>query len=420
MVRRRDLLKTSLVGLGGSPLIGVAHAAQGSKSGARKKIALVITEYRQNSHADVIGTRLLGGYENYGQFRKPRADVVAMYTDQVPWNDMSRDMAKKYNVPVYDTVAECVTRKTGKLAVDGVVIIGEHGNYPYNEKLQHLYPRYELFAQVVEVFRASGRAVPVFCDKHLSVDWQKAKWMYDQSRALKFPFMAGSSIPVAWRHPEVEMPLGASVPYAVVAAHGPIEAYGFHALEGLQCMVERRKGGETGIAAVQTLEGDEVWRWTDATPWAARLLDAALARSETRKAGSVRANVKKPVVFIVEYRDGLRAAVYMINGHVNDFNFAGEVQGKSEPVSTVFWLQGERFYAHFSSLTHYIEELITTAREPYPVERTLLTTGALAACMDSAWRDHARAETPYLTVAYKAGGKSYFNRGPVPAPEKRT
>ncbi|MBK5293201.1 MAG: hypothetical protein JJE04_16200 [Acidobacteriia bacterium] len=385
----------------------------------RKRIALVITEYRLNAHADVIAGRLMGGYEYYGKHVEPRTHPVAMYTAQVPKNDMSRDMAAKYGVKIHPTIREALQAGGDKLAVDGVVLIGEHGNYPSNEKGQHMYPRYELFQQIVEVYESNGRAVPTFCDKHLSYDWEKAKWMYDASRRLKFPLLAGSSIPVAWRRPELELELGAKIKHAVCTFSGPKEAYGFHALEGLQCMVERRQGGETGVARVQCLDGAAVWQWTGENPWAAKLMEAAMARSEKRVPGNVRDNVTKPSVFLVRYRDGLEAALYMTNGHAEGFTFAAEVEGRAEPASTLFWLQGERYYSHFCGLTHYIEELILRGKEPYPVERTLLTTGVLAAAMDSSWQKGAILETPHLNVSYRPVKQSLYNRGAVPAPEKK-
>ncbi len=383
----------------------------------RPRVAAVITEYRRNSHADVIVTRLLEGYEYYGERRAPAVEVVSMYTDQVPANDMSRDMAARHRVRIFPTVREALAAGGDRMAVDGVVLIGEHGNYPDNEKGQKLYPRYELFRQIVEGFEASRRVAPVFTDKHLSTDWEKAKWMYDRSRALKFPLMAGSSLPVAWRRPPMELDLGSEITHAVVAAHGPKESYGFHALETLQCMMERRRGGETGIASVQCLDGDEVWRWTGANEWAGKLLEAALERSETRRPGTAAANAKRPSVFLVEYRTGAAAAVYLLNGHVNDFTFAARIRGRPEPAATLVWLQGGRPHSHFSGLTFHIEKLILSRREPYPVERTLLTTGALAALMDSAYRGGVRLQTAYLAVSYRAVKESLYNRGAVPALE---
>ena len=134
--------------------------------------------------------------------------------------------------------------------MDGVLLIAEHGDYPYNVKGQKLYPRYELFQKIVEVFRKSERSVPVFCDKHLSYDRQKAREMVAGARRVGFPLFAGSSLPVTWRRPELELPLGAPIAEALVASRGELEIYGIHALEALQCMVERRPGGEVGVKAV--------------------------------------------------------------------------------------------------------------------------------------------------------------------------
>jgi len=204
----------------------------------------------------------------------------------------------------------------------------------------------------------------------------------------------------------------------VVACYGPKERYGFHGLETLQCMVERRKGGETGIKAVQCLEGTAVWEWTNTNRWAARLLEASLARIPNRKQGSPRKNVPRPIVFMLEYQSGLKAAMYLLNGHISSFGFAAELNGKNEPVSTEFWLQPGRPHGHFSGLVYHIEQMIITGTEPYPVERTLLTTGALVAAMNSSYLKGRRLETPHLNIAYRANKESVYNRGEVPPLEK--
>ena len=115
--------------------------------------------------------------------------------------------------------------------------------------------------------------------------------MYDQSIELGFPLMAGSSVPLWWRMPETEIEPDTPISHAVVTSYGGKESYGFHGLEALQCMVERRENGETGISAVQCLEGTEVWDWTDANPWAWHLLDIALAQCPERKTGSLKTTV---------------------------------------------------------------------------------------------------------------------------------
>ena len=181
-------------------------------------------------------------------------DLVSLYTDQVPESDASRARAKEFRtLKIYPTVAEALTLGGEQLAVDGVLLIGEHGNYPKNEKGQRLYPRYELFQQIVDVFRRSGRSVPVFNDKHLSWNWQWAEEMVETSRELEFAFLAGSSLPVAHRIPPVELPRNAEVKEAMCLALGGPDSYDFHALEALQSLVERRQGGETGVVAMRAL-----------------------------------------------------------------------------------------------------------------------------------------------------------------------
>src|SRR5579872_678271 len=394
--------------------LSYAAATGASAFASRKRIAIIATVYRPNSHADVIAGRLIAGYEYYGKYRKPLVDVVSMYTDQVPKNDMSRGLAAQYGFRIYPTIREALTLGGKSLAVDGVVFIGEHGDYPYNSKGQHLYPRYELYKQIVDVFRESGRVAPVYCDKHFSYDWKKAKWMYDQSRELNFPLMAGSSVPLAWRRPPLELEMGTPVEHAVSLGYGEKEAYGFHALETLQCMVERRKGYETGIAAVQCLDGDAGWKWSDENAWGKQLMEQALARCDTRRPGMPEQNVKSPSVFVLEYASGLKTATYMLDGEIQSFAFAASIRGRAQPVSTLMWLQPKRYFGHFSGLVYYIEQMIITGRSRYPVERTLLTTGALAALFDSSFAKGKRIETPYLNISYKPTKESLYNRGPVP------
>ena len=244
-----------------------AAAATARAQPSKKKVAAIVTMYtddrRLKSHAAVIIGRLLDGYFPNGVATESRTQVVSMYTDQVPENDLSRGLAEKHGFTIYPTIKDAMTLGGDDLSVDAVCFVGEHGDYPWNERRQHLYPRYELMERIVEVFRRTGKTVPLFCDKHFSYSWLKAKEMYRWSKELNFPLMAGSSIPVTVRSPELEIPFGAEMENAVVLGYGGLDAYGFHTLESLQCMVERRAGGETGIKSVQWLEGDAVWRWRD-------------------------------------------------------------------------------------------------------------------------------------------------------------
>jgi hypothetical protein len=392
----------------------------------RKLLAVVTTVYRPLSHSYHIAGRFIQGYARDGAFHVPRHYVRSLYVDQKPDNDLSREVGREFGVRVTRDVAEALTDESGKLTVDGVLLIGEHGNYPRNDKGQILYPRYDFLEQIVAVFRNAGRSVPVFNDKHLSYSWARAKKMLGWSQELGFPLMAGSSLPVTWRRPELELPLGVSLDDGLVAAYGPIEVYGFHALEALQVMMERRRGGETGVKAVTCLTGKDVWRAGDAGQWSWDLLEAALGRSETVNVGDVRRNVGSMAVqsmpatpataFLVEYRDGARGTALLLNGHVQDFCFAGRVAGETKPASCLFYLPPPPGAKYFDCLVTNIERFFETGRAPYPVERTLLTSGVLDAAMESHQRRGSRVETPELDVRYSAPADSGFVRGSVAAP----
>ena len=188
-----------------------------------KKIAAIITEYRPLSHADVIVGKYLEGFNQDERPPYPHSKIVSMFTEQVPKQDISRDRAKKFHVPIFRTAADALTMGGDKLAVDGVLLIGEHGDYPTNDKEQKLYPRFEMFLKITDVFRQSGRSVPMFNDKHLSWNFRQAKRMVDISHELRFPMLAGSSAPVAQRIPAVDTPFGDKQNHAVAISYSGID-----------------------------------------------------------------------------------------------------------------------------------------------------------------------------------------------------
>lgn len=391
----------------------------------KKTIAAVVTEYRKWSHADVIVGKLLEGYDHDGK-SFPDLRVVSMYVDQKPKNDWSDSLAIRHGFTLHDTIAGALTRGGKSLAVDGVLLIGEHGKYPTNKRGQILYPRRRFFEETCKVFESSKRSVPVFSDKHLAATWGDAKWMYDRARELFVPLMAGSSLPVAWRRPALKLPIGCELTEAVQIGYGPFEAYGFHALEAVQCMAERRKGGEVGVRSVECLQGQAMWNALDKGRWSKELLEAAMKLVPAHAKGDVRAlteKVKDAGVFLVEYRDGFKAAVAMLNGWTYEgdggaFVFAGKLKGKAEPAACLFYLQQPDPFGHFGYLVRAIESLIRTGHSPYPVERTLLTTGVLDAVMTSKAEGNRKVETPQLAIKYKPT-EWPFAAEPPPKPVKR-
>jgi hypothetical protein len=233
--------------------------------------------------------------------------------------------------------------------------------------------------------------------------------MYDRARELMFPLMAGSSIPVTWRRPSLRLPRNCELTEAVQVGYSPFEAYGFHALEGLQCMAERRRGGETGVRAVTCLEGEAMWQAMDRGVFSRDLLDAAMAHVPEHAPGDYRkitAKTAEAGVFIIEYRDGFKGAVAMLSGWVYEgdggaFTFAGRIRGADRIASCAYYLQQPDPFGHFAYLLRAIDAMIQTGHAVYPVERTLLTTGILDAVMISKAEKNRRVETPHLNIRYE-------------------
>jgi hypothetical protein len=388
-----------------------------------KRIAVVTTVYHYLSHAQHMGDRFLIGYPLRGRWHRPDMKVVSLYVDQKTEKDQSEARAREFGFTVYPTIAEALRCGGEKLAVDAVLIIGEHGNYPRNEKGQILYPRYEFFKQCVDVFEKDGHAVPVYNDKHLSYSFEKAKWMVDSSKRLKFPMLAGSSLPVTWRLPDIELPLGCEIEEALMVGVGGSDPMDYHALEAMQCMIERRKGGETGIRSVQLIEGDAVWTAGEEGRWSKRLLTAALSRSDSPQGktledgrtqdlvgnGELPKLVKEPAAYFIEHRDGLKTTLLMLNGAVKDYTFAARLKGGSL-ASTQFFLSPVPNVTYSACLVSKIEELFATGKAPYPVERTLVVSGMLESCLTSKVQNHKRLETPHLDVRYTAPKESQHAR----------
>jgi hypothetical protein len=224
--------------------------------------------------------------------------------------------------------------------------------------------------------------------------------------------------------PDIDMPYGSEIDEVMCVAMGGVDSYDFHALEVIQCMAERRRGGETGVQWVQGLRGEAVWRALEAGSWqnggwSPRLFQACLCRSQTLAqpdtfshryptAEQMQAWVKDPVVYRFVYNDGLRATMLLMNGLVGDFTFAAQLAGRNEPLSTLFYLPPNPNVVYSAALMSKVEEMFLTGKVAYPVERTLLTSGLLEAGVQSLARQPNRIETPHLNVRYEAPRQSTF------------
>lgn len=402
--------------------------AQNLTSAKRPQLAAVVTAYRKYLHPQHVVDRFLDGYGWGGTYHHPQMDVVALYVDQRGEGDVFEDRLDRHpSLKLYPTIAEALTRGTSKLAVDGVVVVGEHGEYPLSPTGIPMHPHYRFFEAITQVYRDSGRSVPYFNDKELSWKWDWCKQMVESSHQLGFPLQGGSSLAVTWRVPSVEMPLGTSIREAISIGYGGMGSYDFHGLETIQCMVERRKGGETGVEWLQTYRGDSFWKAHREGLWSQALFKAALSRSDTLRSGSstftdvfptveqLQAIVPDPVAYHYQYRDGLVCTMLLLNGLVRDFTFAATIDGQPTPFSTQMYLpmpDGRTTLASFfSPLVHNAELMFLTGNAQYPIERTLLTSGLLIAGVESNTKGLQRVETPNLAaVHYQPNPESTFWR----------
>jgi len=388
---RRDVLKLAAAGLSSAAF---ARADEKSKS---KSVAAVVTIYTPKSHADVILTKILQGWKNDGG-AGPALTLAALYVDQFPKTDIARDMCKKHGVPIFDSIEKAVTVGGKAIPVDGVLSIGEHGDYPTNKIGQKLYPRKRFFEEIIDAFDRYKKVVPVFSDKHLGPPWDEAKWMYDRAVKLKVPFMAGSSLPVSYRTKELDIPMGSDIEAAVGIGYSSLDIYGFHALECYQSLVERRAKAEAGVKWVRGLEGKDVWKAVDDGLVNKDVLDAAWeVVPKADKTKGLR-DEEKPVLFLFEYADGFRGAQFMLpNAQLSGVGV--KLKGE-KPKATAFEERAEPFYPHFAFLLKAIEQMIHTSKPTYPIERTLLTSGILDRALTSKADGGKKLDTPELAIKY--------------------
>lgn len=409
LMNRRDWLQqasaTSLPLL----LSGNTFAAE-TNSRPQLPVAAIVTEYTPNSHADVLVGKILEGFQQQGG-PGPDLKLAALYTDQVPQRDMSRALSRKYGFPITNTIEEAITLGTKQVQVAGVLIVGEHGDYPYTPNTkQHMYPRKQFFDAITATFKKFGKSVPVYNDKHLGYRWQDAKAMVDTSRRMDFPLMAGSSLPVAWRHPTLTLPENCEIESVLTIGRGNFEAHGFHALEAQQCLIEHRRGS-TGVTAVETAQGKQIWEAEQAGKWNREMLKAALAVIPNVAKGKWEEILKDDSAFyFLEHQDGLKSTVAMVNRLGRHYAVAVKLKGEDQPRATWIKLELDPPFGHFAYLLKAIEHMIHTGQPAYPVERTLLTTGILDTVMHSLAAGGKRIETPQLAIDYEAVRWPYANQ----------
>ena len=440
------------------------------------RLAVLGSEYRIGSHLQTISDRFLVGYPHDGDWHIPDVQVVSMYVDQrarradaspsgyaqamtssggsFPFpreqaeqraarnasggaprrqqreeepaspGDLSAARARQFGFRLSHNIPDALRCGGDRTAVDAVLTVIEQDSelpYPRNDKGQTLLPTYDFFQQCVQVFEDEKNAVPYFNHRELSFSFAEAQRMVETAERLKFPLLAGSSMPVTGRLPSVDIPLGGRVEEAVVVGVGGFDGGAFDALEAMQSMLERRRGGETGVKSVQLLEGEDVWDAAREGRWSHELLRSALSRSDTplgltvldgrvqdlAAPGILQQLVPNPSACCIEYNDGTRGTLLILDGAIQDFNIAARMRS-GDTVSSQFFMPPQPNLTNSASLTAKIEQMYRTRTAPYSVRRTLLTSGILEAALNSRHRLNQRLETPHLAVGYQPATESQY------------
>lgn len=382
----------------------------------RPRVAVLCSVYFAGSHADVIVGQLLDGYAFGGTHQAARIEVAGLYLEQlgsrdnepVSRTDIGVATARSHGIPMFESVAEAMGLGRAGVQVDGVLIIAEHGDYGWGEFDQKLYPRRRLFDASVAAMVAAGRTVPVFVDKHLAWTFTDAGHMVADAGRLGIPLLAGSVFPVAGRTPAgADWPYGAGVSEAVVVSMAasepgsrPTEMNGFHSLELAQGLLERRAGGESGVAAVTAVTGAHVSPSVIARLGRSEILAHALAalNLDVPDPAAFAANWANDL-FLLEYNDGVSLSVLNLDLPVSHCA-AAAVRGDRDALVAGVHL-GDPPHGQFTFLVRQIESLMLTRTSPYPVARTLLTTGVMEAALVSR-HERRRVPTPHLSISYTA------------------
>ena len=394
---RRTFLQIAGAALGSS-LMPFASGTAARR--ATKKVAAIVTIYRYNSHTDVLIGKILEGWKQDGG-PGPDLELASMYVDQFVSDDMARDKSKEFGFPLYDNIQDAITLGTNRVAVDGIISVGEHGDYPWNDIGQHLYPRRRFFKAITDTLEKFGPVVPVFNDKHPGPVWDDAKWMYDRAKELNIPFMAGSSLPVSYRKPDFSLPMGADLEACLGIGYSGLDIYGFHTLDYLQCIIERRKCAQQGVEWVRCLPGSRLSELIDYGVIRRDMLAKILEVTPTADGSLLDANSDEFNIFLIQYKDGLLAPVMMLPGYSQAISAVVKVRGQ-DPVGGVTEERPVPRHPHFAYLLKGIEQMVHTGQPSYPVERTVLVAGVLDRLLNSRAQDGKKLVTPELDLNYAA------------------
>lgn len=350
---------------------------------SEKSIAVLSTAFHPASHTDVIVSRWIEPFPTDSQYGWNGSGwrIGSFYVAQRSIvTDLTSAVSLRHGIPVFNSIREALCLGGDELAVDAVFLIAEHGDYPDNAHRQKLYPRKEFFDQMVEVFEASGRVVPVFFDKHLSWNPASVEEMVAKVRALGIPFFAGSSVPFSMPKSLTDRPAHEAYQEVCAVYYNALESYLFHSLEFVQTLIENRPGGGEDHAPKEVVawEDAEVWDAVDRGEFSWDLIEDACASSSDEARAAIRAHREQrgtpAAAFRFTYADGLRVTHFMQHDVVRKWCLAARTAAGEVASGTVLSSGAEHYFPHFARLCVQIDQLLETGQSPVPLERIRQTS----------------------------------------------
>ena len=370
------------------------------------RIAVIATVWFPFSHADVIVTRWIQPFPTDAKngWQGSDSTIASVFLEQTPANDIGRQICATHRIPITETIREALTLGRKKLAIEAVLLIGEHGDYPSNEFGQKLYPRKQMFEAITAVFRETGQTAPVFNDKHLSWDFEHSAEMIATARELDFPLYAGTSLTHCPYDPGMPLSPGESVSEVLALFFEDPEHYGFHSLEFVQSLIERRPGGETGIESLRYLDNQAVRDTLASGEIPHDLLLSTLVRlgypDERDTISFVLSRAEDLVGYQLKYRDGLQVTHLRIPKVVS--NWVAAVRTTQGNIRSCKVSSGgmTEFFSNFAYLNARVDEFFHSHQPANPVLRTHLVAGALQLALQAQKQSGQWIKTPSLAVAY--------------------
>ncbi len=360
-----------------------------------RKIAFLLEEFTNLSPAQQLLDRFLIGYPRDGMFHTPEGTTVAAH---LMLGNNEADFEKRtdeFDLILAPNAAQAVA------GADAVVVVSRKAGAVAHDR----------FLQIALESAASGSVC--FVHGALSNTLERGREQLRLAQSRHIALLAGTPVGLTWRLPDVDLNPGTPLTDALIVVQGTFPGAELHALEGLLPVIERRRGGESGVRSIRFLEGKNFWRAGEQGHWSWPLLASALARSHTPQGdavldgrtqdlvglGLVPKLARGPRGWLLEHHDGLRSSLLVLDGVVADYNFA-VLSDQGAMVSAQLFRAPPPAEHHFSRLAATVEDFFRTGKSPWPVQRNLLIAGLLEIFARPATRTGHRLETPELQIAY--------------------